>query len=102
MENDNFSPKEILLQLMSKMDAVSTAVNKQELLLNSIHEASASRDEKIRDLKLEVKTLQEDVVKLTTKVQSLKAFNRNIVGIWSALILFISIFGRDILYRLFA
>ena len=102
MENDNFSPKEILLQLMSKMDAVSTAVTKQELLLNSIHEASANRDEKIRDLKLEVKTLQEDVVKLTTKVQSLKAFNRNIVGIWSALILFISIFGRDILYRLFA
>ena len=102
METDTFSHKEMFVQLLTKIDGITAAVNKQELLLNSIHEASASRDEKIRDLKSDVKTLQSEVIILTAKVQSLKAFNRNIVGVWSIVILFISIFGRDILYRLFA
>ena len=68
MPNDNFSQKEILLQLISKMDILTTAVNKQELLLNTIHEASASRDEKIKDLKNQVVILEDKVEALVSKV----------------------------------
>jgi archaellum component FlaC len=101
MPDDHFSPKEILLQIMTKMDKLTQAVNKQELLLNTIHEASAGRDEKIRDLKQQVVILEEEVKLLTTKVQSLKSFNKTLVAIWSGFILFISIFGRDLINRIF-
>jgi hypothetical protein len=96
MNGDNFSYKEMLITVMTKIDTLTIGVNKQELLLNSIHEASAGRDEKIKDLKRDVKTLQDEVVTLTLKVQSLKAFNRNIVAIWSFVVVLVSVFGREV------
>lgn len=101
MPNDNFSQKEILLQLISKLDILTTAVNKQELLLNTIHEASASRDEKIKDLKAQVVILEDEVKALVSKVEALKSFNKIIVAIWSGFIIIISVFGRDIISKIF-
>lgn len=101
MPNDNFSQKEILLQLISKLDILTTAVNKQELLLNTIHEASASRDEKIKDLKAQVVILEDKVEALVSKVEALKSFNKVIVAIWSGFIILISVFGRDIINKIF-
>lgn len=100
MSDENFSYKEMLVQVMGKIDNLAAAVNKKELLLNSIHEASAGRDEKIKDLKVQVVILEEEVKTLTTKVEALKAFNKTLVAIWSAFILFISIFGREVFNRL--
>jgi len=99
--NDNFSQKEILLQLISKMDNLTTAVNKQELLLNTIHEASASRDEKIKDLETQVVILEDEVKALVSKVEALKSFNKVLVAIWSGFIIIISVFGRDIIIKIF-
>lgn len=101
MNEDNFSAKEILLQLMIKVDGVISAVNKQELLLNTIHEASAGRDEKIKDLKVQVETLETEVKLLTEKVEGLKSFNKTIIALWSGFILFVSIFGKDLINRIF-
>ncbi len=101
MPNDNFSQKEILLQLISKLDILTTAVYKQELLLNTIHEASASRDEKIKDLKAQVVILEDKVEALVSKVEALKSFNKVIVAIWSGFIIIISVFGRDIINKIF-
>lgn len=101
MPNDNFSQKEILLQLISKLDILTTAVNKQEPLLNTIHEASASRHEKIKDLKAQVVILEDEVKALVSKVEALKSFNKIIVAIWSGFIILISVFGRDIISKIF-
>lgn len=101
MLNENFSQKEILLQLMGKVDAITAKLANQELMLNTIHEASAGRDEKIKDLRADVQELQTEVKELTDKVSALKAFNKTIVAIWSGFILFISMFGKDIVTRLF-
>lgn len=101
MPTDNFSQKEILLQLMLKVDNLTGAVNKQELLLNTIHEASAGRDEKIKDLKNQVIVLEDEVKTLTEKVEGLKSFNKILVAIWSGFILFISMFGKDIINKIF-
>jgi len=98
---DNFSQKEILLQLMTKVDGLTNAVNKQELLLNTIHEASAGRDEKIKDLKEQVIVLEDEVKTLTSKVEALKSFNKTIVAIWSGFILLISLFGKDLMNKIF-
>jgi predicted nucleic acid-binding Zn-ribbon protein len=99
--SDNFSQKEILLQLMSKVDTLNNSLTKQELLLNSINAATVARDEKIKDLRVEVKVLQDEMVTLTDKVSSLKAFNKTIVAIWSGFILLISLFGKEIFNKLF-
>jgi chromosome segregation ATPase len=101
MSNDNFSQKEILLQLISKVDNLADTLNKQELLLNTIHEASANRDEKIKDLKDQVIILEEEVKTLTHKVEALKSFNKTIVAIWSGFILLVSMFGKDLINRFF-
>jgi hypothetical protein len=102
MSEDNFSQKEMLIQVMSKIDGLALSVSKQELLLNTIHEASANRDEKIKDLKDQVIILEEEVKILTGRVEALKSFNKIIVAIWSGFILVISLFGRDIFNRLFS
>ena len=86
---------------MIKVDGLTSAVNKQELLLNTIHEASAGRDEKIKDLKQQVITLEDEVKILTEKVEGLKAFNKTIMAIWGGFILFVSMFGKDLLNRIF-
>jgi len=101
MTDDNFSPKEMLIQVLGKIDSLATAVSKQELLLNTIHEASAGRDEKIKDLKTQVVTLEDEVKILTEKVEALKSFNKIIISTWSGFILFISLFGKDIFNKLF-
>lgn len=101
MSNDNFSQKEILLQLMSKVDNLNVSVNNQQLLLNTIHDASAGRDEKIRDLKEQVITLEDEVKILTEKVEGLKSFNKTIVAIWSGCILLLSMFSKYIIERVF-
>lgn len=101
METDNFSYKEILLQLILKVDAVNMAVNKQELLLNTIHQASASRDEKISELKDKVVILEDTVVLLAEKIAELKTFNKTLLAIWSGFILFISFFGKILFDRIF-
>lgn len=94
MPSENFSSKEILLQLMNKLDNLTTAVNKQDILLNTIHEASGARDEKIKDLKIKFEELED-------KVEELKSFNKILVAAWSAVVLFVSIFGRDLINRIF-
>jgi peptidoglycan hydrolase CwlO-like protein len=101
MESDSFSSKEILLQLMTKMDSIASAVSKQELLLNTIHEASAGRDEKIKDLRNDVKTLQDEVITLTKRIESLKTFRTTVMAFWAAFVVFISMFGRDIFNKVF-
>ncbi len=101
MNPDTFSQKEILLQLMTKMDTLNHAVNKQELLLNTIHEASANRDEKIRELREQVVALEKKVDNQSDKIQALKTFNKTIIAIWSGFILMISLFGRDLVNRIF-
>jgi chromosome segregation ATPase len=101
MDPETFSPKEILLQLMAKLDTLNYAVNKQELLLNTIHEASANRDEKIKDLKDQVIILEDEVKTLTGKVEALKSFNKTLVAIWSGFILLISMFGKELINRIF-
>ena len=101
MTSENFSQKEILLKLMSKVDMLTDAVNKQELLLTTIHGASASRDEKIKDLKDQVVILEDEVKILTSRVEGLKSFNKLIVAIWSGFILLISLFGKELINRIF-
>lgn len=86
---------------MGKIDLLNNTVNKQELLLNSINSATIARDEKIKDLNVEVKVIQDEVADLTTKVQSLKSFNKTLVAIWSGFILLISVFGRDLINKIF-
>lgn len=100
MNEENFSYKEMLIQVIGKIDGLAIAVNKQELLLNTIHEASAGRDEKIKDLKTQVVILEDEVKVLTSKVEALKSFNKTLLAIWSGFILFISIFGRELFNRL--
>ena len=101
MSDDNFSQKEILLQLISKVELLTISVNSQQLLLNTIHEASTVRDERMKDLKQQVIILEEEVKTLTTKVEALKSFNKTIVAIWSGFILLVSIFGKDLIDRIF-
>ena len=98
---DNFSQKEILLQLISKLDTLTEAVNKQEILLTTIHSASASRDEKIKDLKEQVIILEDKVKTLTDRVESLGSFRTTVLAIWGGFILVISLFGRDIMNKIF-
>jgi len=101
MNPETFSQKEILLQLMSKMDAVSHAVNKQELLLTTINEASASRDEKIKELKTQVVVLENKVEELSDKVEALKSFNKTLLAFWSFVVLVVSLFGKEIFNKIF-
>lgn len=86
---------------MSKLDHLTGAVNKQELLLNTIHQASAGRDEKIKGLKDQVVILEKEVQILTRKVEGLKSFNKIIVAIWSGFILLVSLFGKDLVNKIF-
>lgn len=86
---------------MLKLDNLANSVNKQELLLNTINEASAGRDEKIKDLKVQVVVLEDEVKTLTKRVEGLKSFNKTIITLWSGFILFISLFGKDLINRIF-
>ena len=61
MSPDNFSQKEILIQLMSKVDLMTTAMNEQKVLLTGITEKSENRDTQISELKAEVKELKLEV-----------------------------------------
>jgi chromosome segregation ATPase len=101
MNNDTFSQKEILVQLMGKVDNMSAAISKQEQLLSSIHEQSAGRDEKIKELKRDVEKLQTEMTTLNATVQSLKSFNKIIMGAWGAVVFIISVFGKDIFNKIF-
>lgn len=101
MINDSFSSKEILVQLMAKIDGINTTLNRQDGLLSAIHEQSAGRDEKIRDLKKQVETLQTEMSILTVKVQSLGSFNKIVLTIWSGFILLVSLFGEKIFNHIF-
>lgn len=101
MTADNFSHKEILIQVIAKLDNLAVAVSKQELLLNSIYEASAARDEKILELRNKVIILEDTVVVLSEKIEALKSFNKTLLAIWSGFILLVSIFGRDLINKVF-
>jgi archaellum component FlaC len=101
MAGDSFSQKEILIQLMGKVDTIGATLGKQELMLNTIHEASASRDEKIKDLKEQVINLEVKVEDLSAHVEALKSFNKVVLFAWGALVFLISTFGRDIFNKLF-
>ena len=94
MTVDNFSQKEILIQLMTKVDIMTTAMNEQKVLLTGITERSESRDLKLSELKTELEIVKKDL-------EELKTFYTRIMTMWAAFMLLLSLFGKEIVNRIF-
>jgi len=76
MSDDHISQKDILLQMMSDVRETRKEIIDQRLLLTQHIEASVSRDEMIREIKV-------DVEKIEIRVGKLENFKIKIVAIWS-------------------
>lgn len=74
-------------------------MNQTEYLEN--FKAITTQMYEIKDLKVQVETLETEVKLLTEKVEGLKSFNKTIIALWSGFILFVSIFGKDLINRIF-
>jgi hypothetical protein len=76
MSDDHISQKDILLQMMTDVRETRKEIIDQRLLLTQHIEASVSRDEMIREIKV-------DVEKIEIRVGKLENFKIKIVAIWS-------------------
>ena len=76
MTDDHISQKDILLQMMSDVRETRKEIIDQRLMLTQHIEASLSRDEMIREIKV-------DVEKIEIRVGKLENFKIKIVAIWS-------------------
>jgi hypothetical protein len=93
MSNENFTQKDILLQMMTDVRETRKEIVDQRLLLTKHIEASASRDELIRQIKT-------DVEKIELRVGKLENFKLRVVAIWSAISMAFY-FGIDFLIKRF-
>jgi hypothetical protein len=94
MSNDNFSQKEILIQLMAKMEILTTSVNSQQVLLTSIAQASENRDAKLTELKTELQTVKEDV-------EQIKTWQTKAMTIWALLVFVVGLVANKLISTLF-
>lgn len=77
---DEFSTKEMLLQLMAKVESLNLAMQEQRILLEKHMEASLSRDEKIREIKEDLDT---GLASLDIRVGKLEKFQIKAMLVWS-------------------
>lgn len=83
MPSDDFTTKEMLLQLMTRVESINIGMQEQRVLLERHMQASVSRDDTIKELKVEVKTMKADVENLkslATKAATVWAIAVTVIG----------------------
>lgn len=80
---EEFSTKELLIQLMTRVDSLNLSVQEQRILIERHMQSSLDRDGTIKELKVEVDTIKVDVANLkslATKAATLWAIVVTVVG----------------------
>jgi hypothetical protein len=72
MQNDSFSQKEILLQLMTEMRETRKDIAEQRMLLQSHINASIGRDEKIAELTKQIIELTKQMSTVRTDLEAVQ------------------------------
>jgi divalent metal cation (Fe/Co/Zn/Cd) transporter len=94
MSSDNFTQKEILLQVMTELRDLRTEMGNQRVLLQTHIEASNNRDAKIAHIEKKVDDIE-------TKIQDHDGFKTRIMTAWGVVWSVVTLFAVYLLNRLF-
>ena len=78
MNDDSFSAKEILYQLMSDVRSTRNEIVEQRLMLTEHIQNSKDRDKQIKEIKL-------DIEKVEVRIGALEGFKIKLLAIWGAI-----------------
>lgn len=84
MLTEDFSTKEMLLQLMTRVESLNVAMQEQRILLERHMQASLDRDSKIVELK---EDLDEGFFNMDKRVSKLEKFQTKAMLIWSSAVI---------------
>lgn len=76
MTSDNFTQKEILLQVMKELRELRAEMSDQRVLLQTHINASVERDVKIADIKREIDEIKKDL-------EEVKGFKIKVLTVWA-------------------
>ena len=76
MSGDNFTQKEILLQVMKELRELRGEMSDQRVLLKTHINASVERDLKIADIKREIDEIKKDL-------EEVKGFKIKVLTVWA-------------------
>ena len=77
MNDDSFSAKEMLVQLMADVRSTRNEVSEQRLMLMEHIQASGARDTQIKEIK-------RDIEKVEVRLGMLEGFKVRVLAIWGA------------------
>jgi len=86
MPAEDFSTKEMLLQLMTRVESLNIAMQEQRILLERHMQASLDRDGKISELKTD---LDIGLESLDKRVGRLEKFQTKAMLIWSSAVIIV-------------
>lgn len=89
MPAEDFTTKEMLLQVMTRIESLNVSMQEQRILLERHMEASISRDEKIDELKTD---LDEGLASLDKRVGKLEKFQTKALLLWSIAVTVVGFF----------
>lgn len=103
--SDDFSQKEILLQLLSDLRKVSSDLSDQKVLLQTHINSSIDRDRRMADLKMEVDNLKEKAEDIKKELDNLSSnfrfFRFKVTMIAGAIATIASLAGQRLLEYVF-
>lgn len=79
MSGDNFTQKEILLQVMKELRELRVEMSDQRILLQTHINASVERDVKIAEIKKEVDDIKRDL-------DEVKGFKVKVLTVWAVVV----------------
>jgi hypothetical protein len=94
MANDNFSNKDILLQIMSEMRELRTEVGNQRVLLQTHIEASNNRDVRIGHI-------EKKIGEIEVELASHSGFRTKIMTTWGVVWSVFTLFAVYLVNRIF-